>query len=288
MSQIEIADVIKQIENEIEIDAQGRGKATIRATARLAGVSHVALIKAFSGGNGASSNLAKKLMEHGFSGGNLISFSTEGIPDIAIAIILEYYAHDAGRYCTKLARLVCKAFTANGIRKWMQELKGWEQQEQPKEHSQPQAKSQLPIPSLEEISTLLDLTLGKAGLEPKLVAGAKLNAIGKRYPHLLKEVEDAKSMLLVPVEDNLLAPKKLGEKLTQQTGEPWSAQRVNKLLTGQGFQVRNPEGNPDYLATEKGKPYSKLTLGTAKGHDKTVQHLRWYETILEVMEVSAP
>ncbi|BAZ19033.1 prophage antirepressor (plasmid) [Calothrix sp. NIES-4071] len=31
---------------------------------------------------------------------------------------------------------------------------------------------QLPIPSLEEISTLLDLTLGKAGLDQKIVAGA--------------------------------------------------------------------------------------------------------------------
>ncbi|MBW4599173.1 MAG: hypothetical protein KME29_06040 [Calothrix sp. FI2-JRJ7] len=111
---------------------------------------------------------------------------------------------------------------------------------------------------------------------------------GKRYPHLQQEVEEAKSMLLVPVEDKLLAPKKLGEKLTERTSESWSAQRVNQLLTEQGFQVRNPEGNPDYLATEKGKPYSQLTLGTAKGRDKTVQHLRWFETVLEVMEVEAP
>lgn len=149
------------------------------------------------------------------------------------------------------------------------------------------SQSILPVPSLEEISTLLDLTLGKAGLEPNLVAGAKLNAIGKRYPHLLQEVEEAKSMLLVPVEDKLLAPRQLGEKLALRTNETWSPQRVNKLLTLQGFQVRNPEGNPDYLATEKGKPHSHLTLGTAKGHDKTVQHLRWYETIFEVMEVEA-
>lgn len=38
-------------------------------------------------------------------------------------------------------------------------------------------------------------------------SGAKLNAMGKRYPHLLQEVEEAKSMLLIPVEDNLLAPR---------------------------------------------------------------------------------
>lgn len=151
-----------------------------------------------------------------------------------------------------------------------------------------QQQSKLPIPSLEEISTLLDLTLGKAGLEPKLVAGAKLNAIGKRYPHLQEEAQEAKLMLLVPVEDKLLAPKQLGKILTELTSETWSAQRVNKLLIEQGFQVRNPEGNPDYLSTDKGKPHSQLTLGTANGRDKTVQHLRWFETVLEVMEVPAP
>lgn len=145
-------------------------------------------------------------------------------------------------------------------------------------------QSKFPIPSLEEISTLLDLTLGKAGLEPKLVAGAKLNAISKRHPHLLKEAEEAKSMLLIAVENKLLAPKQLGEILTERTNENWSAQRVNKLLIEKGFQVRNPEGNPDYLPTDKGRAHSQMTLGTAKGRDKTVQHLRWFESVLKIME----
>lgn len=144
----------------------------------------------------------------------------------------------------------------------------------------------LPIPSLEEISTLLDLTLGKAGLDPNLVAGVKLNAMGKRYPHLRDEAEEAKSMLAVPVENKLLSPKQLGEMLAERTGKTWSSQRVNKLLIEQEFQVRNPEGNPDYLPTDKAKAHSQLTLNTAKGHDKTVQHLRWFDSVLEVLEVS--
>lgn len=111
--------------------------------------------------------------------------------------------------------------------------------------------------------------------------------MGKRYPHLLLEAEEAKSMLLIPVEDKLLAPKQLGEILTERSGETWSPQRVNKLLIEQGFQVRNPEGNPDYLPTDKGKAHSQLTLGTAKGRDKTVQHLRWFESVLEILS-SAP
>ncbi len=37
MSQIEIVEIIEQIKQEIEVDADGHGKPRIRATARLAG-----------------------------------------------------------------------------------------------------------------------------------------------------------------------------------------------------------------------------------------------------------
>ncbi|NJM23849.1 MAG: hypothetical protein HC836_13655 [Richelia sp. RM2_1_2] len=39
MNQLLLDDILQQIKQEIEIDAQGRGKASIRATAKLAGVS---------------------------------------------------------------------------------------------------------------------------------------------------------------------------------------------------------------------------------------------------------
>lgn len=281
MTQIEIASVVEQIRDEVEVDGTGKGKASIRATGRLAGVSDMALRKAFNSANHSPSELAKKLTSQGFECANLAGWATDGIPDIAIAIILEYYALDAGKNCTEQAKLAYKAFATIGIRTWMQQIKRWEQQA-----PQPQPQPQLPIPTLEEISTLLDLTLGKAGLDIKLVAGAKLNAMSKRYPHLLPETEQAKSMLLVPVEQKLLAPKQLGEILAERTGEAWSSQRVNKLLIEQGFQVRNSDGNPDYLPTDKGKAHSQLTLGTAKGRDKTVQHLRWFETVLETIETA--
>jgi hypothetical protein len=282
MEQTEIALIVEQIESEIEVDTTGRGKASIRATGRLAGVSDMALRKAFNSANHSPSELVKKLIQQGFECANLNQWSTEGIPDIAIAVILEYYALDAGKNCTEQAKLAYKAFATIGIRTWMQRIKGWDTAPQ----SQPQPQPPLPIPSLEEISTLLDLTLGKAGLEPKLVAGAKLNAMGKRYPHLREEAEEAKSMLFVSVEQKLLAPKQLGEILTERTSEAWSSQRVNKLLIEQGFQIRNADGNPDYQPTEKGQPYSQMTLNTAKGRDKTVQHLRWLESVLEMLETA--
>lgn len=41
MSQIEIAQILEQINEEIEVDTLGNGKASIRATTRLAGVSDI-------------------------------------------------------------------------------------------------------------------------------------------------------------------------------------------------------------------------------------------------------
>ncbi|MBD2505172.1 hypothetical protein [Anabaena azotica] len=125
MSQIEIAQIIEQIKEEIQVDASGKAKASIRATARLAGVSDMAIIKTLDSANLEPSKLSKMLMEHGFDAANQNQWRTEGIPDTAIAIILEYYGYDAARYCTKQARLVCRSFNTIGIRAWIQDKLGW-------------------------------------------------------------------------------------------------------------------------------------------------------------------
>ncbi|BCL40066.1 hypothetical protein [Nostoc sp. MS1] len=125
MSQIEIAQIIEQIKQEIEVDASGKAKASLRATARLAGVSATAILKTLDSVNQEPSKLAQMLLESGFEAVNLLGWKTEGIPDMAIAIILEYYGFDAGRYCTKQARLVCRSFNTIGIRAWIQEKLGW-------------------------------------------------------------------------------------------------------------------------------------------------------------------
>jgi hypothetical protein len=119
-----------------------------------------------------------------------------------------------------------------------------------------------------------------------LVAGVKLNAITHYYPTLKQAAEIGKTALAIPVEDELLSPKRLGEILGESTGEVWSSQRVNKLLLASGLQVRNQESNnPAYLPTEKGKQFSQLVLNTASGRDKTVQSLRWFKDVLSQLEV---
>lgn len=274
--------IIEQIKDEIKVDALGKGKASVRATARLVDVQQSSISKALTIDALKPSKIATMLIEQGFDGDALASWKESGIPDIALASIAHYYAYEAGRYCTNQAKLVCKAFAAIGIRVWIQGIKGWNKGEvvSPK-------PSLLPTPTVDEIAQLIDLTLGKTDLDKNLVAGVKLNAIARQHPQLALAAETAKSALSIEVESNLLTPTAVGEKLSSTTGEVWSAIRVNKVLIEIGLQEKNPEGkNPSYLPTEKGKQYGRLVLDTAKGRDKTVQSLKWHQEVMEALEIN--
>lgn len=118
---------IEDIKKELKIDSQGRGYASIRGTARLSGVSHQNLSNRFTSGNFIDSKLGKILTEHGF---NPCNFSKDGVPDIAVSLIVEYYAFQAGGRCTEQAKKIHRAYAAIGVRSWMQNLLGWQQPKQ--------------------------------------------------------------------------------------------------------------------------------------------------------------
>ena len=142
------------------------------------------------------------------------------------------------------------------------------------------------VETARSIKELYQMMFEGSGLDQTLILGATFNAIAKRCPEISEEIEDARKILpKAEIESELLIPRDLGKLLEEETGESWSAQRVNKLLIEKELQIKNPEGkNPDYLPTEKGREYSQLTMETAKGRDKTVQHLKWFESVLEVLE----
>lgn len=151
----------------------------------------------------------------------------------------------------------------------------------------PQAQPQLALPpSPQEIAEVIELTLSCAGLDPKLVAGVKLNAIAQLHPQYTLTAEAAKSALAIPVENALLTPTQIAEILSDRYPVDLTARQINQKLLDQGFQAKNPDGNPAYLPTNKGKEHGQIILNTAKGHDKTIQSLRWFKTVLEVLEVN--
>jgi hypothetical protein len=213
MAQAVLAGVVEQIQSEIEVDAQGKGKASVRATSRLAGVSDVALRKAFLSANLEPSELAKKLIEQGFNSANLSEWLSTGVPDIAIALILEYYALEAGRYCTEQAKLAYKAFAMVGIRTWMQQIKGWYQ-------STPTAQPEktIELPTAKEISEAIACVFCFGTIDSNLVQGLIANEIGKAYPQLKPHMEAAKQLLPIPILNELLTATTLAKLYIERTG----------------------------------------------------------------------
>jgi|GEM_PF-1645463 len=278
-----LALIVDQIKNEITVDETGKGRASIRAVARLMDVDEKALRAAFRSAEQNLSKLAQLLILQGFDCAEQNSWSQVGIPDIAIAKrsegiaqIAKYYAYLAGRYCREQAQLVFDVFTAMGVRTWIHQIKGWkvEQQEEVKQ-----------IPSVQEITATLDAIFGTTDIDTRLIAGVKANQIGKIYPQLKSVTEAAKTLLSIPIDDQLITPSKLAQLYAEKTKLPkMSAQAFNKMLEEHGLQIKNPDGkNPSWLPTETGKLHSQLTLDEAKGNNKTVQSLKWFPSVLDII-----
>lgn len=128
-----------------------------------------------------------------------------------------------------------------------------------------------------------------ANIDPLLIAGVVANEIGNAHPQLKPQMEAAKKLLPVPVEQELLTVTDLARKYVQETGRQLSknntdkgnAIALNKLLVDLGFQTKNEAGNPAYLPTETGKPLSKIVLQEGKETNKTCQQLRWYTRLIK-------
>lgn len=110
-------------------------------------------------------------------------------------------------------------------------------------------------------------------------------------------MEAAKQLLPLPVKDELLSAtsvaklyiKRTGKQLSKNNTDQGNAMKVNQMLTSLGLQFKNPsptakkDGQPSYLPTEKGKQYGQVILQEATGNNKTVQQLRWFPSVIDVL-----
>lgn len=143
------------------------------------------------------------------------------------------------------------------------------------------AQELLPVNDIKEVVLAV---YGHTGINKYLLAGAIATEIGKQRPEYKALTESIKQDIPgVEVEEKLVRPGKLAELYEDKTGIKLSAQKMNKLLEDKGLQIKNSTGNPSWLPTEEGKQYSELVLDTAKGHNKTVQSLQWYPSVIEVI-----
>lgn len=288
----------RNIADEIVIrESDGVAIVGIRAAARLAGKNDKALRKHF-GADLSSSKLVEMLEAKGFKGADLKQFSETGIPDQALGVILKYYAYKAGRWCTEQAEYACDQFLDMGIRATCYAAKGLVQVQQPTDIGIPisVSESSLALPSPKEVVELTryilePLTLGKTEEQSKsLKAGAEISAVQALYPELTPALKLAQKMLAatntIDSKDVVwLTPTSLGKYLGL------SAIKVNRALTDMGLQTKvdkPAKGEPQYLPTEWGKEYGRMT--TASGGDgdmTTYQHLKWSKRVLELFDGSA-
>ena len=193
MSQIEVAQIIEQIKQEITVDSNGQGKASLRATARLAGVDAAGLFRSLKTAvDNSRSKMVEKLARKGFEGVDILGWSQSGIPDIAVATILHYYGHEAGKRSSEQARLACEAFESIGVRAWMQDIMGWT-----KPATQPQEQPTTPaLPPVEQ--RLHTLVLAMKTLAE--LTGGRLN------PYMEQQFKDYVGNLLAEHNRKLLTP----------------------------------------------------------------------------------
>lgn len=148
---------------------------------------------------------------------------------------------------------------------------------------QPQPTPNQFILTPESIVSTLDLIFKGTSVEPHLVAGLKANCVAKEFPALKGLAEEAKKFLPLPVEDRLVTVTSLAMEYNARHGKQLTAVTMNRILLERGFQIKNAAKNPCYLLTQKGERYGKIVLQEAKHNNATVQQLRWYMSILDVI-----
>lgn len=274
----------ESIANELSVRSDGVAKSTIRGAARICGVSEKALRLTFKGAELKPSKLAQTLMNAGFEPAELERFNEEGIPDQALAIIIEYYAFDAGRYETDQAKVSYRAFASVGIRATVWKVKNFEPGSPTQIRSVPSRDEA--IADMKFMEAAADMLIS-AGLDPLLAKAHVLSQTARMYPALAPQIEAVKALIPQSSElqsDNIyLTPTDLGKRLNP----PLSPQRINLLLIGLGLQSRTGKKDPAYELTSQGKKYGKVTLNQAKASDKTVQHIKWLASVIELFPETA-
>lgn len=129
--------------------------------------------------------------------------------------------------------------------------------------------------------------LVKAGVDPVLAEAHIMAQTAILHPDVAPAIEAAK--LLVPQqsqlqsEDLLLNPTDIGKRMEPQV----SARQVNLLLIGLGLQSRTNIKDQPYELTAKGLEFGKVTLNQAKASSKTVQHIKWKASVVDLLTEAA-
>jgi hypothetical protein len=118
-------------------------------------------------------------------------------------------------------------------------------------------------------------------IDHEIRTGMKIEAICKVDPSLREMLEPFKPKLLLDAP--LLSPTDIGKILEDRDGIKRSGIAINKLLISKNLQVATGDKKLAYKAIGQGIEFSKVIADTAQGHGKTVQSLRWYESVIDLL-----
>ena len=240
--------LIEEIKSEFRINDMGQCTVSLRGAARIVGIKQQTLTAHFQGDSLKPSKMAEKLSGIGFKGDSLAAFSKSGIPDIALSTIIEYYAFEAGRYCTEQALRIYRMFAAIGVRAWIQSELGWK----PPQIAVPNDSSPLPVLELAAQQMIT------SGCDTNIVGQWKIDQYAKLYPQIGAGLRQAKAIISASADFDALPvnPTRLGQLIAQQLKltKDISAERVNQEIEKLGFQLRGADKS--WKLTEEGNVFS--------------------------------
>lgn len=140
--------IVQSIKSEVKVDAQGKGSLSKRGLSRLLNVHMQNLVT-----SNMAVALVQELTQFGFDPDK---FNENGIPDVALGLIANYYAYES-KAANPQAKAVAKFLAATGARVVLQQIAGYVE-DKPKD----------PMLAFEELVTIARQYTGATAKLPKL------------------------------------------------------------------------------------------------------------------------
>jgi hypothetical protein len=165
------------------------------------------------------------------------------------------------------------------VTKWIQE---WRSGKSSKEFPKQLTGDVAPNPTkelAEKVSVTIDILFAHIDIE--LRTGMKIEGMCAVDPSFKPILEPFKPKLILDAP--LLSPTEIGKLLEASDGIKRSGIAINKLLIERSLQVATGDKKLTYRAIGQGIEFSKVVADTASGHGKTIQSLRWYESVVDLL-----
>ncbi|WP_414589500.1 hypothetical protein [Scytonema sp. PCC 10023] len=153
-------------------------------------------------------------------------------------------------------------------------------------------------PSPQEMVEVFSAIFGVVkDMDDRLIARFIAEQVAEAHPQYKPYLKAAAPMFVVQTKDEAVTVTVLAKMYIERTGKELSKNNTdlgnaiafNKILIDSGLQTENPnkaakkDGQPAYLPTEMGKEYAQVVFQQGASSKKTIQQLRWYPSVLDVL-----